>query len=107
MPLGPLYVFLEEVFIEVLCPFFNCIACLPGVDHVSFLGILEIKPLSEISLANMVSHMVGSLFTLMVFYLAIEKRFFFFFYKIPFVYPFLYVPCSRGHISENIAVWNI
>ena len=24
-----------------------------------------------------------------------------------FVYTFLYVPCSRGHISENITVWNI
>ena len=27
--------------------------------------------------------------------------------KILFVYSFLYVPSSRGHISENIAVWNI
>ena len=31
----------------------------------------------------------------------------FYFDKVPFVYSFLYVPCSRGHISENIAVWNI
>ena len=27
--------------------------------------------------------------------------------EVPFIYSFLYVPCSRGHISENIAVWNI
>ena len=31
----------------------------------------------------------------------------FYFYEIPFVYSFLYVPCSRGHISENTAVWNM
>ena len=31
----------------------------------------------------------------------------FYFDNIPFVYSFLYVPCSRGHISENIAAWNI
>ena len=31
-------------------------------SHVSSLYILEIKPLSEVSLANMFSHMVGSLF---------------------------------------------
>ena len=24
--------------------------------------------------------------------------------KVPFVHAFLYVPCSRGHIGENIAV---
>ena len=29
------------------------------------------------------------------------------FAEVPFVYSFLNVPCSRGHISENIAAWNI
>ena len=37
--------------------------------------ILEIKPLSEVSLANMFSHTVGSLFILMLFSLAIQKLF--------------------------------
>ena len=36
-------------------------------SHVSSLYILEIKPLSEVSLANMLSHIVGSLFILMLF----------------------------------------
>ena len=35
--------------------------------------ILEIKPLSEVSLANMFSHIVGSLFILMLFCLAMQK----------------------------------
>ena len=30
--LGSLYVFLGEVSVQVLCPFFNCIVCLPGVE---------------------------------------------------------------------------
>ena len=31
----------------------------------------------------------------------------FYFEEVPFVYSFLYVPCFRGHISENIIAWNI
>ena len=42
---------------------------------VSSLYILEIKPLSEVSLANMFSHMVSSLFILVLFSLAIQKLF--------------------------------
>ena len=40
---------------------------------MSSLYILEIRPLSEVSLANMVSHTVGSLFILMLFSLAMQK----------------------------------
>ena len=40
---------------------------------MSSLYILEIKPLSEVSLANMFSHTVGSLFILMLFPLAMQK----------------------------------
>ena len=42
-------------------------------SHVSSLYILEIRPLSEVSLANMFSHTVGSLFILMLFSLAIQR----------------------------------
>ena len=44
-------------------------------SRVSSLYILEIKPLSEVSLANMFSHTVGSLFILMLFSLAVQKLF--------------------------------
>ena len=40
---------------------------------MSSLYILEIKPLSEVSLANMFSHMVGPLFILILFSLAMQK----------------------------------
>ena len=42
---------------------------------VSSLYILEIKPLSEVSLANIFSHIVGSLFILLMFSLAMQNLF--------------------------------
>ena len=42
---------------------------------MSSLYILEIRPLSEVSLANMFSHRVGYLFILMLFSLAMQKLF--------------------------------
>ena len=64
-------------------------------SRVSFLYIWEIKPLSDVSLANIFSHMVVSLFILLMFSLSVQKSYLF----------ILYVPCSRGHIGENIAAW--
>ena len=65
MSIGHLYVPLGEVLIQVLCPFFNWIVILVW-SHMSSLYILEIKPLSDVSLANMFSHAIGSLFILMM-----------------------------------------
>ena len=42
---------------------------------MSSLYILEIKPFSEVSLANMIPHTVGSLFILILFSLALQKLF--------------------------------
>ena len=42
---------------------------------MSSLYILEIRPLSEVSLANMFSHTVGSLCILVLFSLALQKLF--------------------------------
>ena len=42
---------------------------------MSSLYILEIKPLSEVSLANIFSHTIGSLFIFMLFSLAMQKVF--------------------------------
>ena len=36
MLMGPLYVLLGEVSIQVLCPFLNWIVCLPGVESYEF-----------------------------------------------------------------------
>ena len=42
---------------------------------MSSLYSLELRPLAEVSLANTVSHTVGSLFILMLFSLAMQKLF--------------------------------
>ena len=68
-------------------------------SHVSSLYILDIKPLSEVSLANMFSHMVGSIFILMLFSLAMQKLFI-----LMTSHLFFLSFMSGGHISENIAV---
>ena len=102
MSLGPLYVLLGEVSAEVLFPFLIGWFVFLEWSHVSSLFFLEIKPLSEVSLANMFSHIAGSLFILMLFSLAVQKHFILMKYHLFF--SFLYVPCSRGHIGENTAL---
>ena len=67
---GPSVCPLGEVSVHVLCTFFNWIVCLPGVELCEFfiLYILEMRPLSEVPLANMFSHTVGSVFILILFF---------------------------------------
>ena len=63
MSTGPLYVLLGDVSVQILCPFFNGIVCLPGVESCVFFicfGDQTLKPLHEVSLRNKFSHMVGS-----------------------------------------------
>ena len=36
MSLGPLFVLLGEVYVQVLCPFFNWVVSLPGVESCEF-----------------------------------------------------------------------
>ena len=54
----------------------------------------------------MFSHMVGSLFTLMVFYLAIEKRFFFFFIR-SHLFILSFMSLALGDISVKILLRGI
>ena len=72
---------------------------------MSSLYILEIRPFSEVSLGNMFSYTVGSLCNLALFSLAMQKLFIF--DEVPFVYSFLYVPCFRGRVCEDVAAWNV
>ena len=67
---------------------------------MSSLYILEIKPLSYVSLASMFSPTVGSLYHFnAVFFSHVEA---FYFDEIPFVYSFLYVPCFRGCVLRML-----
>ena len=72
---------------------------------MSSLHVLEIGLFSEVSLANMFSHTVGfSFYFNAVFFSHTEA---FYSDEVPFVYSFLYVPCFRGLVCEEVAVWNI
>ena len=77
MTLDPLYVFLGEVSVQVLCDVLIGFFVFLEWSHVDSLYILEIRPLSEVSLANMFSHTVGSLFILIPFSLSKQKLFIF------------------------------
>ena len=66
---------LEKCLFKSFFYFLNGLFVLLEWSPVSSLYILEIKTLSEISLANMFSHIVGSVFILMLFYLAVQKLF--------------------------------
>ena len=88
MSMGTLYV-LGEVSVLVLYPFFNWIV-FPIWSGVSSLYILEIRPLSEVSLANMFSHKVGSFFILKV------ASFSFFFLRF-----YLFILRERGKEGEK------
>ena len=44
MSLGPLYVFLGEVSVQVLCLFFNLVVCLPGVESCEFFIYFGLYP---------------------------------------------------------------
>ena len=71
--MGHLYVLLGEVSIQVLCPFLIGLFVFLVSSHRSSLYILEVKPLSDVSLANMFSCRVGSLFVLMIVSLVVRK----------------------------------
>ena len=74
MSLGPLCVLLAEVSVQVLCPFFNWLVIFLVWSCMRSLYILEIKPLSNVSLANIFSHTVASFFILLL-SLAMQKLF--------------------------------
>ena len=73
-------------------------------SHVSSLYILEIKPLSEVSLANMFSHIVGSLFILILFSLDMQKLFILMRYHF-FIVSFMSL--ALGDISVKILLQGI
>ena len=66
---------LEKCLFKSFAHFFIGLLVFLEWSCVNYLYILEIKPLSEVSLANMFSHTVGSLFIFMLFSLPMQKLF--------------------------------
>ena len=55
---GHLYVFLGEMSIQILCPFFNWVVAFLLLSCTSCLHILEIRPLSVASFESIISHYI-------------------------------------------------
>ena len=66
--------FLEKMPVWVLCPFINQIFFLI-FSYMNSLYILDINPLSDISFANIFSHLVGCLSVLLVASFTVQKLF--------------------------------
>ena len=94
MSLGPLYVFLGEVSVQVLCPFFNWVVYLPGVESCEFFIYLGDQTLVWGIIGKYVFPYVWFSINLMLFSLAVQK---FFILRRSHFYSFLYITCCRGH----------
>ena len=96
--------FLEKCLFKSFAHFLIGLFVFLEWSHVSTLYILEIKPLSEVSLANVFPYSWFSFYFNTVFFSNAEA---FYFDEVPFAYSFLYVPCFRGRVCEDVAAWNV
>ena len=96
MSLDLLYVFLGEVSVQVLCPFFNWVVCLPEVESCEFFIYFGDQALVRGNTGKYIFPYGWFSFHFNAVFFSHSEAFYF--DEIPFVYSFLYVPCSRGHI---------
>ena len=75
MSLGLLHILLGEVSVQVLCPFFNWIVFLPGVESCEFFIHFGDQTLVSGIIGKYIFPHVGSLFILLMFSLAVQKLF--------------------------------
>ena len=97
MSLDPPSVLLGKVSVQDFSPFLIGLFVFLEWSHVSSSYILEIRPLSEVSLANIFSHIVGSFFILMMFSLAMQKLF-------NLIRSHLFIPPFISHALGDILV---
>ena len=93
MSLAPLYVFLGDVSVQVLCPFFNWVVCLPGVESCEFFIYFGDQSLFWGIIGKYVFPYSWFSFHFADVFLSHAEAFYF--EEVPFVYSFLYVFCSR------------
>ena len=100
MSLGPLYVLLGEVSVQILSLFCNWVVCL-RVESCEILIYFGAQTFVQGIICKYIFPYGWFPFHFTdVFFSCAEA---FYFDEIPFVYSFLYIHCSRGHIGENIA----
>ena len=102
MSLGPLYVLLGEVSVQVSCPFLNWVVCLPGVELCEFFIYFGDQTLVQGIIGKYISPYGWFPFHFGDVFLSCAEAFCF--DEVPFGYSSLYVPCSRGHIDILVKV---
>ena len=101
----PLHDLLGEVSVQVPCPYFNWIVCIPGVESCEFFIYFGDQTLVQGIIGNYLFPYSWFRFHFVdVFFSHAEA---FKFDVVLFVYSFLYVPCFRGHVCEDVAAWNV
>ena len=96
--MGPLCVLLGEVSYQVLCPFFNWVVCLPGVESYEFFVHFGDQTLVRGIICKYVFPYSWFCFHFNAVYFSCVEAFYF--DEIPFVYSFLHVPCISLMISD-------
>ena len=96
---------LEKCLLNSFAHFLTCIACLPCVESCEFFIYFGDQTL----VWGIIGKYVFPYGWFSFHFNAVLFRYAeaFYFDEIPFVYSLLYVSCSRGHIGENIASWNV
>ena len=102
--MGPLYVLLGKCIFRSFAQFLIGFFVFLVLSHMSSLYILEIKPLSDVSLENMISHTVGSLFILMMVSCTMQRLFSMIQFHL-FIFPF--ISLALGVTSAKILLRGI
>ena len=96
---------LEKCLFRSFAQFFNWIVCLPGVESCEFFIYFGDQTLvQDIISKYIVPYSWFPFHFADIFFSHAEV---FCFDEVSFVYSFLYVPCFRRLISEDIATWNV
>ena len=96
---------LEKYLLRSFAYFFNWIVCLPGIESDELLMYFGNQTIVCGIFGKYVFPYSWFLFHFAYVFFSHAEAFYF--DEVAFVYSFLYIPCSKGRISENIAVWNI
>ena len=103
MSLGPLYVFLGEVSVEDLCPFFNWVVCLPGMQSCELFIYFGDQALVWGIIGKYVFPYCWFSFHFNAVFFSHAEAIYF--DKVPFVYSFLYVPSLHKFIWNHKLPW--
>ena len=102
MSLDPLYVLFGEVSVQVLCPFFNWVVCLPGLESCEFFIYFGDQALVRDIIGKYISPYCWFSFHFNAVFFSHAEAFYF--DEVSFVYSFLYA-LALGDVSVKILLY--